>query len=32
MQNKIHSMKQFVTHYMHDHLQNPGKIMGSQDD
>ncbi len=22
MQNKIHSMKQFVTHYMYDHLQD----------
>ncbi len=24
MQNKIHSIKQFITHYMHDHLQDLG--------
>ncbi len=28
MQNKIHSMKQFVAHYIHDHSQDPGNNLG----
>ncbi len=30
MQNKIHPMKQFVTHYMHDHLQDLGNKVNEE--